>query len=88
MIPMQFFVDGSRKWMRQGRSMAEERVTVPDVLIVRRTDFGWLCEIARQAVFLGTLQIAPGTLVPVDGERGPVTLTLSAARDLGLGQAA
>lgn len=64
--------------------MKLDAVIVDDVLIVRRTDLGWLCEIESRPTFLGKLQIAPGSRVPNEGQRGPVTLTLAAAIDLGL----
>ncbi len=68
--------------------MVSTVVSVEDVLVVRRTAFGWFCEIGDDLLFLGSLQIAPGTSMPGDGERGRVTLTMDAARDLGLARAA
>jgi hypothetical protein len=57
---------------------------VDDVHVVRATDLGWTCEIGGRTVFIGRLQIVPGTTVPGVGERGPITLTTTAARDLAL----
>jgi hypothetical protein len=64
--------------------MKLDAVIVDDVLVVRATELGWLCEIERRPTFLGKLQVAPGTRVPREGQRGPVTVTLAAAVDLGL----
>lgn len=56
-------------------SLDGSAVTVADVLVVRRTDFGWHCEIDARRVFVGTLQVAPGCTMPAEGERGPVAFT-------------
>jgi hypothetical protein len=64
--------------------MKLDAVIVDDVLVVRQTDLGWLCEIESRPTFLGKLQVAPGTRVPHEGQRGSVTVTLAAAVDLGL----
>jgi hypothetical protein len=45
-------------------------VAVEEVLVHSHTDFGWHCEIAGHAVFLETLEIAPGTHMPSPGKRG------------------
>jgi hypothetical protein len=55
-----------------------------DVRVVRETDLGWTCDIGGRTVFVGRLQTVPGTTVPSVGERGRLTLSASAARDLGL----
>jgi hypothetical protein len=53
----------------------QDAVTVvPEVLVVRRLDFGWQCEIAGEPVFVSTLQIAPDFLMPLAGKRGPIKL--------------
>jgi hypothetical protein len=70
--------------VRQAQQMSFDAVIVDDVLVVRQTDLGWLCEIESRPTFLGTLQVAPGTSMPREGQRGPITLTLAAALDLGL----
>ena len=57
---------------------------IDDVRVVRQTDLGWTCQIAGRTVFVGRLQTVPGTSVPGVGERGRLTLTTAAARDLGL----
>jgi hypothetical protein len=62
----------------------DDVVVLANVLVVRRTDFGWQCVIQGRQVFLSSLQIAPGSLMPADGERGAVTLTAAAAEDLSL----
>jgi hypothetical protein len=55
-----------------------------DVLVVRRSDFGWHCEVDGKQVFLSSLQIAPGFLMPADGTSGPIKLTTAALQDLNL----
>ena len=55
-----------------------------DVLVLKRSEDGWHCEIRGRRVFVGQLQIAPGTSVPSQGTRGPLTLTAAAAQDLAL----
>ena len=59
-------------------------IIVNDVLIVRQLEMGWLCEIEGRPAFLGKLQVAPGTRLPTEGRRGPVSITIGAAADLGL----
>ena len=70
--------------VREAHQMKLDAVIVDDVLVVRQTDLGWLCEIESRPTFLGKLQIVPGSRVPNEGQRGPITLTLAAAIDLGL----
>ncbi len=48
--------------------------TFPDVLVIKRRDGGWVCEIDRMPVWIGELQVEPGTVVPAPGTRGPVTI--------------
>ena len=55
-----------------------------DVLVVQRSETGWQCEIRGRPLSIDQLPIAPGTSVPAEGTRGPMTLTATAARDLGL----
>jgi hypothetical protein len=64
--------------------MEDATVIVDNVLIVRASDLGWLCEIDGERVFVGRLQVAPGAAMPAVGARGPVSLTVSGAYDLGL----
>lgn len=59
-----------------------EGVVVADVLVVRRSDFGWYVEIEGHRTFLATLQIAPGCVMPPEGKRGSITVTAVAADDL------
>jgi hypothetical protein len=53
-----------------------------DVLVVRRSDAGWFCEISDRPVFVGQLQLAPGTSVPSEGQRGAITLTAQGAEEV------
>jgi hypothetical protein len=62
----------------------DDTVSCDDVLIVQRSETGWHCEIHGRRVFVGQVQIAPGTFVPAEGTRGALTLTAAAAQDLGL----
>jgi hypothetical protein len=64
--------------------MREDTVVVNDVLIVRRMEQGWLCEIAGRPAFLDKVQVAPGTRLPSEGRRGPVVVMLTAAAGLGV----
>jgi hypothetical protein len=54
-------------------------IVVADVLVVRRSDFGWFCEVAGERVFFANLQIAPGFLMPGPGERGPIKVLAGTA---------
>ena len=69
--------------MADGR-MLDSIVTVPDVLVIHETALGVLCEVSGRPTFVGRLQLAIGAMVPHPGERGPLTLTRAAARELGL----
>ena len=62
--------------------MGADVIVVEDVLVYRRSDFGWHCEIQGRSVFVANLQLAPGCEMPRQGQRGPVTLTRAAADDL------
>lgn len=59
-------------------------IAVVEAVVVRRSDFGWFCEIDGKRVFLATLQIAPGFVMPIDGTRGPIELTAAGFADLNL----
>lgn len=61
-----------------------DSVRCEDVLVLQRAETGWHCEIRGRRLFVGQLQIAPGTSVPGEGQRGPMTLTAAAAEDLGI----
>lgn len=63
-------------------STNDEVVLVADVVVVRRTDFGWQCMMEGRPVFVGALQIPRGFQMPVAGECGMLMLTAAAARDL------
>ncbi len=45
-----------------------------DVLILVRRDGGWVCEVRGRPVWVGELQIEPGSHVPVAGTRGPLMI--------------
>lgn len=64
--------------------MPDAPFVLDDVRVVRETDLGWTCEIQSRTIFVGRLQIVAGTTVPRVGERGRITLTAAAARDLGV----
>lgn len=66
------------------RVPTDDVVVFENVLVVQRSGFGWHCMIDGRAVFLGQFQLAPGTPMPGEGERGRVTLTATAAHDLNL----
>jgi hypothetical protein len=57
-------------------------IVVENVLVVRRMDFGWHCEIAGEPVFVSTLQVASGFLMPEDGTRGAIKLRADAVDDM------
>ena len=57
---------------------------VTEVEVVRRSNFGWQCMIGGRPVFVASLQVARGFMMPGDGERGTVMLTQSAVRDLAI----
>jgi hypothetical protein len=69
--------------MTQGR-VRDVPFVIDHVRVVRQTDLGWTCEIRGRTVFIGRLQVVPGSAVPEAGRDGQVTLTAAAARDLGL----
>ena len=56
--------------------------TFPNVLVVRRADAGWLCEIEDRHVFLEQRRLAPGSRMPGEGRRGPVSVTPEGAEDI------
>jgi hypothetical protein len=56
--------------------------TFAHVLVLHATDTGWLCEIETHRVFVGRLQIEPGTIVPMEGMRGPLTIAGFAVADI------
>jgi hypothetical protein len=57
-------------------------VVFPEVLVLHQTDMGWLCEIEERAVFVAQLQVEPGTTMPREGQRGPVTIAAFAVEDI------
>jgi hypothetical protein len=73
--------------MRTGHSQAKRFIDVviyENVLVARRSQYGWHCEIDGRRVFLVEAQLAPGTTMPDQGLRGRVALTAAAANDLHL----
>jgi hypothetical protein len=54
----------------------------PNVLVLSTGEAGWALEIAGRHVFLNRAQIEPGTTVPADGQRGPVTVAADAVADV------
>jgi hypothetical protein len=53
-----------------------------DVFVLHETDLGWFCEIEDRQIFVARLQVAPGTSVPAEGERGTLTIAPHAVRDV------
>jgi hypothetical protein len=53
-----------------------------DVLVLHRTELGWLCEIEQCRVFVARVQIAAGTSMPPEGERGAIAIAGHAADDI------
>jgi hypothetical protein len=53
-----------------------------DVLVLTRRDGGWVCDFGGRPVWIGELQIEPGTLVPLPGTRGSVTIAAFAVEAL------
>jgi hypothetical protein len=72
--------------IRPSKRVSVQRVSVvvTDVLVVRRSEFGWHCQIAGKQVFLSALQLEPGFAMPAEGTRGPIKLTAAAVDDLNL----
>jgi hypothetical protein len=64
--------------------MQRDGVTIHGVLIVQRTELGWFVEIDHRPVFLEPPDLTEQTRMPRPGRRGPLTLTRSAAPQLGL----
>ena len=56
--------------------------TFSDVLILSSGDTGWVCEIDGQRILVARLQIEPGTVMPHEGTRGPVTIARYAVPDI------
>jgi hypothetical protein len=62
--------------------MPNSEATFHDVLVLHCTNFGWLCDIEGCRVFIARLQVAPGTTMPREGERGTVAIAGYAASDI------
>ncbi len=62
-------------------------VVLDDVLIERRTDAGWHCDVPShpRVRVLTVAHIAPATPMPSEGTRGRVVITAAAAHELGIG---
>ena len=54
---------------------------VAEVLVMGRSDVGWLCEVEGNQDFWATSQIAPGFQMPELGEGGAIQIADSAAID-------
>ncbi len=61
-------------------------VTLRNVLILSQTATGWSCECLDHpnVRFIGITQVAPGTPMPSVGTKGTVTVTATAADELGV----
>jgi hypothetical protein len=60
----------------------EQVIPLTNVLVRRRTEFGWHCEREGMPLFLAIGQVAPGVSMPVVGTRGTVEVRASVLRDL------
>ena len=59
-------------------------VTIPDVEVLADTGLGYRVRVDGRELFIGRLQLPPGTWPPAVGYRGSLVLLPSAAWDLGL----
>lgn len=62
--------------------MTNGPVVFPDVLVLHQTDTGWLCDIEDRHIFVGQLQVEPGTKMPGEGFRGSVAIAAQAVEDI------
>jgi hypothetical protein len=62
--------------------MSHGPAVFPDVLVLHKGETGWVCQIEGRRVFLGRAQIEPGTTVPDEGQRGPVSVAANAVGDV------
>ncbi len=62
----------------------DDTVVFENVLVTRRSEFGWHCVIDGRAVSLGHQEIAQGCTMPQEQHHGRVVLTATAARNLNL----
>ncbi len=67
-----------------GAFTEDDAVVFENVLVMRRSEFGWHCVIDGRAVFLGHQEIAQGCTMPQEQRHGRVVLTATAARNLNL----
>jgi hypothetical protein len=67
---------------RDAAVMLTDAAEFHDALVLHRTDFGWLCDIEGCRVFVARFQVASGTTMPREGERGTVTIAGYAATDI------
>jgi hypothetical protein len=58
------------------------QTTFSNVLVLRRSDAGWFCEIEDRQVFLAQRRVSPGTHMPSEGRRGPVSVTAEGADEI------
>ena len=68
--------------MSQAALMSQPPALFADVLVVAADETGWACEIEGRRVFLSRTQIEPGTSVPDEGTRGPITVAVHAVPDV------
>jgi hypothetical protein len=54
----------------------------PDVLVIAKGATGWAVDIEGHRVSLARTQIAPGTTVPEEGQRGPLNVAVEALPDV------
>lgn len=64
--------------------MEEQAVTLPNILVVRESEFGWFCEHEGRPLFVAQGQVALHAPVPAVGTRGTIEVHAFAAYDLGL----
>jgi signal transduction histidine kinase/CheY-like chemotaxis protein len=62
--------------------MSPASSTFRDVLVERRAETGWFCEIDGRRVLVRPHHVAPGTVMPSEGRRGTITVTKAAADEI------
>ena len=61
------------------RIMPNPPTVYRNVLVLHRAETGWLCEIEHRSIFIEQHDISPGTSMPGEGLRGPVSVVAAAA---------
>ena len=59
--------------------MSNAPIVYRNVLVLHRAESGWLCEIEHRSVFIEQRDVVPGTSMPGEGLRGPVSVVAAAA---------